>query len=69
MARVIICDICAVTYTEVSHDQNVEYVELNGKSLRFYLDIDNGEDPGYSRLDVCTACRKQVLRAVLEQGE
>ena len=66
MARVIICDICAVTYTEVRHDQNVE---LNGKSLRFYLDIDNGEDPGYSRLDVCPACRKQVLRAILEQGE
>jgi len=66
MARMIICDVCDVTYTEVRHDHHI--VELNGKSLKIYLDIDDGEHPGFSRLDICTACRKQVLIKVIEQG-
>ncbi|HIO72563.1 MAG TPA: hypothetical protein EYN38_05595 [Flavobacteriales bacterium] len=65
MARVIICDVCDATYTEVRYEHQT--VELNGKNLKVYLDIDNGEYPGFSRLDVCPACRKQVLIKVIEQ--
>jgi len=65
MARLIICDVCDVTYTENRHDQQI--VELNGKSLKVYLDIDDGEHPGFSRLDICPACRKQVLVKIIEQ--
>jgi hypothetical protein len=68
MARVIICDVCDVTYTE--RHQDSQNVELNGKSLQIYLSIeDNVEHSGFSRLDVCPACRKQVLVKVIEQGE
>ena len=67
MARLIICDVCDVTYTENRQDHQT--VELNGKSLKVYLDIDNGEQHGFARLDICTACRKQVLGKIIEQGE
>ena len=67
MARLIICDVCAVTYTENRHDYQT--VELNGKSLKVYLDIDNGEQHGFARLDICPACKKQVLGKIIEQGE
>jgi len=67
MARIIICDVCDATYTEIRHDYYP--IELNGKSLKVFLDIDNGDQPGFSRLDVCPACRKQVLIKVIEQEE
>ena len=67
MARQLICDVCDVTYTDSRHDHQT--VELNGKSLKVYLDIDNGEHPGFSRLDICPACRNQVLGKIIEQGE
>ena len=67
MARIIICDVCDVTYTEVRYEHQT--VELNGKNLKVYLDIDNGEHQGFSRLDVCPACRKQVLLKVIEHEE
>ena len=65
MARMIICDVCDATYTEVRHDHQT--VELNGKSLKVYLDIDNGEQHGFARMDICPACKKQVLAKVLDQ--
>jgi len=64
MARLIICDVCDVTYTERRQDS--QNIELNGKNLQVYVGIDNGE-PGFSRLDVCPACRKQVLVKIIEQ--
>ena len=67
MARMIICDVCDATYTEVRHDHQT--VELNGKSLKVYLDIDNGEQHGFARMDICPACKKQVLAKVIEQQE
>ena len=67
MARLIICDVCTVTYTE--NRQDYRTVELNGKSLKVYLDIDNGEHPGFSRMDICPTCRKQVLIRVIDQEE
>ena len=67
MARQLICDVCDVTYTDSRQDHQT--VELNGKSLKVYLDIDDGEHPGFSRLDICPVCRKQVLVKVIEQGE
>ena len=65
MARMIICDVCDVTYTEVRHDHHT--VELNGKSLKVYLDIDDGEHPGFSRLDICPDCRKKAISQLLEK--
>ena len=67
MARQLICDVCDVTYTDSRHDHQT--VELNGKSLKVYLDIDNGEHPGFSRLDICPACKKEVLGKIIEQEE
>ena len=67
MARLIICDVCDVTYTE--NRQGHQTVELNGKSLKVYLDIDAGEQHGFARMDICPACKKQVLVKVLEQEE
>ena len=66
MARIIICDVCDVTYTERRQDS--QNIELNGKNLQVYVSIDNTE-PGFSRLDVCPACRKQVLIKVIDEGE
>ena len=65
MARQLICDVCDVTYTDSRHDPQT--VELNGKSLKVYLDIDNGEQHGFALMDICPACKKQVLAKVLDQ--
>ena len=67
MARQLICDVCDVTYTDSRHDHQT--VELNGKSLKVYLDIDKGEHTGFSRLYICPFCIKQVLGKIIEQGE
>ena len=67
LARIIICDVCDVTYTERRRD--TQNIELNGKNLHVYVGIDNDENLGSSRLDVCPACRKQVLIKVLDEGE
>ena len=64
MARIIICDVCDATYTERRQDS--QNIELNGKNLKVYVGIDNDE-LGFSRLDVCPACRKQVLVKIIEQ--
>ena len=65
MARMIICDVCDVTYTENRNDHQT--VELNGKTFKVFVDIDGENFPGFSRLDICPACRKQVLIKVIEQ--
>ena len=71
MARQIICDVCDATYTEGSDARQEEdrKVELNGKSLKVYLDIDSGVHSGFCRLDVCPACRIQLLGKIIEQAE
>jgi uncharacterized protein (DUF2225 family) len=65
MARLIICDVCEVTYTEGRHDHQT--VELNGKTFKVFLDMDGETSPDFYRLDVCPACRKQALLKVIEQ--
>ena len=64
MARIIICDVCDATYTERRQDS--QNIELNGKNLKVYVGIDNDE-LGFSRLDVCPACRKQVLWMLVDK--
>jgi len=67
MAKVIICDVCDVTYTEGRNDQ--QSVELNGKTFRVFVDIDGETSPDFYRLDVCPACRKQALIKIVGQQE
>jgi uncharacterized protein (DUF2225 family) len=67
MARVIICDVCDVSYTESHHDHQI--VELNGKRFKVFMDIDGETSPEFYRLDVCPACRKQAIMKIVGQQE
>jgi len=63
MARMIICDVCGVTYTESRQDHH--NIELNGKSVKVFIDFDE-DDSRFNRLDACTDCKKQALMKIIE---
>jgi len=64
MARMIICDVCDVTYIESKQDHHK--IELNGKSIKVFIDLDDEDDLRYNRLDACTDCKKQALMKIIE---
>ena len=59
MAAIILCDICDTSFKEDSRSHQI--VELNGKSFRVFVDIDEEVVPDFHRLDICSDCRKQAL--------